>query len=255
MQRLVFLSPLGGAGCTTLAAHVAALAAQRGSVCLALDLSPGNMLGRHLGLPSCAAQGWSHALLHNQWWGQAAMANSAGLQYLPHGRLDDEACSRLQAHWLRHPGWLAENLQALDLPSSALAVMDAPSPCTPLGRQALQAADLAVVVLDASERALQAQPAVQALQQCLAPEAQLRLVVNRYAPRRPSQQAALERLRQQWGNALLLDLIHDDEAICEALSQGMCVHQSMPQAQSAHDFQGLAFRLLSDLGLLPQDPP
>lgn len=69
----------------------------------------------------------------------------------------------------------------------------------PLGRQALQAADLAVVVLDASERTLQAHAAIQALQQSLAPQTRLQLVVNRYAPRRPTQQAALEQLRQQWG--------------------------------------------------------
>lgn len=255
MQRLVFLSPLGGAGCSTLAAHVAALAAQRGSDCLALDLSPGNMLGRHLGLSTCADQGWSNALLQAQWWGQAALANSEGLQYLPHGRMGARECNRLQAHWQQHPDWLVDNLQALDLPSSSLVVMDAPSPCMPLGRQALQAADLAVVVLDASERAVQARTAIQALQQSLPPLARLHLVVNRYAPRRPSQQAALERLRQQWGDVLLLDLIHDDEAICEALSHGLCVHQSLPEAQSAHDFQGLAFRLLSDLAPLPQDPP
>jgi cellulose synthase operon protein YhjQ len=234
---------------------VAVLAAQRGSDCLALDLSPGNMLGRYLGLPSCAAQGWSNALLREQWWGQAAMANSEGLQYLPHGRIDTEECSRLHAHWQQYPGWLIDNLQALDLPSSALVVMDAPSPCSPLGQQALQAADLAVVVLDASERSLQAQTTLQALQQSLAPQARLQLVVNRYAPRRPTQQAALELLRQQWGDVLLLDLVHDDEAICEALSQGLCVHQSLPEAQSAHDFQGLALRLLSELGPLPQDPP
>lgn len=255
MQRLVFISPLGGSGCTTVAAHFSVLAAQRGSDCLALDLSPGNMLGRYLGLPSCAAQGWSNALLQQQWWGQAAMANSAGLQYLPRGYLNDQECSRLQAHWHSHPNWLSENLQALDLSSSTLVVMDAPSPCSPLGRQALQTADLAVVVLDASERTLQAHAAIQALQQSLAPQTRLQLVVNRYSPRRPTQQAALEQLRQQWGEALLLDLVHDDEAICEALSQGLCVHQSLPEAQSAHDFQGLAFRLLSGLAPLPQDPP
>lgn len=255
MQRLVFLSPLGGTGCTTLAAHVAVLAAQRGSDCLALDLSPGNMLGRYLGLPSCAAQGWSNALLQKQWWGQAAMVNSAGLQYLPHGHLDDMEYSHLQSLWQSHPSWLADNLQALDLPSSALVVMDAPSPYTPLGRQALQTADLAVVVLDASERSVQARAALQGMQQSLAPQARLQAVLNRYAPRRPTQQAALERLRQEWGDVLLLDLVHDDEAICEALSQGLCVHQSLPEAQSAHDFQGLALRLLSALGTLPQDPP
>lgn len=50
MTLLAFASPKGGVGKTTVAAHVAALLAQRGHKVIAIDLDPQNALRLHLGV-------------------------------------------------------------------------------------------------------------------------------------------------------------------------------------------------------------
>lgn len=236
MQCVAFVSPLGGVGRTTLAAHSASLLAERGSCVLALDLSAQNTLGLHLGLAQPSQQGWYGAAAAGRWWAEAALENSTGVRLLPHGPLSSGDA-------LPPPvpsTWLAQQMAELDMPDHSVVVVDTPTLPAPLAQQALLCADVVVFVLDASVRAVRAHALVQTWVEQLRSPQRWAVVVTGVDPRSGSKRQALGQLRTQWGEQLLPYVLHEDEYLPQALEHALCVHQVTPQAQSAHDLQGVA---------------
>ena len=249
---IAIISPLGGAGRTTLTAHLATLVATQGRPCLAIDLCRQNTLGRHLGAPESSPTGWATLAAQGLWWGDAALSNSDGVDWLPFGAAGATELAALQHAWAQTPDWLPNQLAALDVPADTAIFFDTPTWPAPLSCQALAAARVVLVVLEASARACHAQTLVeQALAQAPAgvPYA---VTVNRMDPRRPSQRTALETLRAQWGDALLPYPIHEDENIAQACGQAATVCTWAPQAQSSHDLQGIGQWLMNHLPTAPQ---
>lgn len=246
MRRIAFVSPLGGIGRTTLAAHVATLLAQRGAATLAIDLSPQNALGLHLGLasgePSEAAsasavpvRGWRDAIAEEQWWGQPALENSHGVRLLPHGAWQ-HAC---EAQAPLPDNWLAAQLLQLDLPDDAVIVLDTPPLPAPLALQAAQCADLVLLLLDAGTRSLHWQAPLQRLVAALPKSAHHAVLVTGVDARSPVRAAALHALHAQWQGSVLPYPVHRDEHVELALHSRMCVHQLGAPSQFAHDLQGV----------------
>lgn len=244
IHPIAIVSPLGGTGKTTLAAHLATLLATRGTPCLALDLCPQNLLGRHLGLQQPATQGWAALAAQRQWWGQAALRNSDAVDLLPFGAVALPALDALQREWALTPEWLHQQLSALDVAAGTAIVLDTPAWPAPLARQALQVARTVLVVLEASARACHAQALVAQALALAPPGAQCAIAVNRVDPRRPSQRSALQTLRTQWGALLLPYTVHEDENLAQASEQATSVCSWAPHAQSSHDLQGIAHWLL-----------
>lgn len=247
MHPIAVVSPLGGVGCTTLAAHLAALVAAQGRPCLAVDLCPQNMLGRHLGLPLAAQNGWAALAAQQQWWGQAALSSSDAVDLLPFGTATAPELEVLQREWAFTPEWLENRLQALELPAESAIFLDAPIWPAPLASQALSVARVVIVVLEASARSCCAQALVAQLLALAPVDAHCAIAVNRIDPRRPSQRSALEALRAQWGDLLLPYAVHEDENIAQACANATNVCTWAPHAQSAHDLQGLGQWLLDRL--------
>ena len=247
IHPIAIISPLGGAGCTTLTAHLATLAAVQGRPCLAVDLCIQNMLGRHLGLQHTAQAGWATLATRQQWWGQGALSNSDGVDLLPFGVASTPELDVLQREWALTPQWLSNRLQALDIPAHSAIFLDAPTWPAPLSCQALTLAQVVLIVLDASARSCHAQALVaQAL--ALAPvDAYCAIAVNRVDPRRPSQRAALETLHAQWGDLMLPYAVHEDENNAQACEHATNVCAWAPHAQSSHDLQGISQWLMERL--------
>src|SRR6478609_8593424 len=88
MPLIAFASPKGGVGKTTLAAHVAALLAQRGHRVLAIDLDPQNALRLQFGLPMRNESGFLCDIAHRPSWRQAVVDTAAGVRILPYGAAD-----------------------------------------------------------------------------------------------------------------------------------------------------------------------
>lgn len=247
LHSIALVSPLGGTGRTTLTAHLASLLAARGQPCLALDLCAQNLLGRHLGMEQAAQAGWAQLAAQQQWWGQAALHNSDGVHLLPFGSASTAALAQLQRTWAHSPDWLRLQLEALEMPPGSAALLDTPVWPAALACQALAAAHTVVVVLEASARACHAQALVQQALALAPAGAQCAIAINRADPRRPSQRAALETLRAQWGELLLPYTVHEDENIAQACAQATSVSRWAAHAQSSHDLQGIAQWLLERL--------
>ena len=248
---VAIVSPLGGTGCTTLTAHLATLLAANGQSCLAMDLCAQNMLGRHLGMQQPAEAGWASLAAQQQWCGQAALSNSNAVHLLPFGTASAAALDTLQHAWAQDPHWLRQQLDALDVPAGSAIFLDTPPWPAPLARQALAAASVVVVVLEASARACHAQALVAQALAWAAPGAHCAIAANRVDPRRPSQRGALETLRTQWGDRLLPYTVHEDENIAQACEHATSVGAWAPHAQSSHDLQGIAQWLMDRLCAVP----
>src|SRR4051812_19205889 len=88
MPLIAFASPKGGVGKTTLAAHLAALLAQRGHRVVALDLDPQNALRLQFGLPLRDEAGFLGEIEHRPLWRLAAAETGYGVRILPYGAVD-----------------------------------------------------------------------------------------------------------------------------------------------------------------------
>ena len=243
MRTVAFVSALGGVGCTTLVAHSAALLAERGHPVVALELSAQNTLGLYLGMREQPPTGWHSTVQAGGWLGDAALENADGVRLLAHG-----PCAAPLP--LAAP-WLAQQLQALDVPDPTVVLLDTPPLPAPLAQQALACADVVLVVLDAAWRSMYLHASLQALLAGLQPHQRVGMVVTGVDPRSPSRRDALAQLRLQWPGQLLPYVLHQDEHLPQAQAQGLCVHQMAPYAQAAHDLQGIANWLEQTLAQLP----
>lgn len=240
MRVIAVVSPLGGSGRTTVTAHLATLLARQGQPCLAVELCPQNLLGRHLGMLEPSALGWAPLAAMGQWWADGGFDNTDGVSVLPFGKAPPETVEALHRQLQAQPRWLLDQLELLDVPADCTVVLDTPAWPTPLARAALRCADAVLVTLEASARACADPARVQSmLQEAAAAPADKGVLVTRFDPRRISHREALQTLREQWGGQLIPYTLHEDENIPRALASSMCVNSFAPQAQSAHDLQGV----------------
>ena len=240
MQRIAFITPLGGTGQTTLVANVCTALAQRGTATLGVDLCAQNGLALHLGLGQAPGAGWAHAALGHAWWATAALENSLDVGFLPFGQVAGSDLLTLDRWLLSQPDWLQRQISELDLPEPTCVVLDAPTWPAPAAQQALALADLVVIALEVSARACAAQEVVRHLVDALPATADYAIVLSRFDPRRDTQRQALLELQRQWRSDLAPYVVHEDESVPIARQQSRCVCDLEPASQAAHDLQGLA---------------
>lgn len=254
MRIVTFISLWGGTGQTSVVANVATALARDGVSCLAIDLCPQNSLGLHLGLEAPAVKGWVHAVQAGSWWADAALANSDGVGFLPHGNADNRTADTQALRWLQQPDWLAEQLASLDVAGNSVVLLDAPHGLTPSARQAMACADWLVVCVEASPRVELCFPQLEALRAAQPTGQGLTLVVTGVDPRRQSQRGPLQALRVHWSEFLAPHVMHEDDHMPLALARHGSVVSVLPQAQSAHDLQGIAQWLARQCGLSAEGP-
>ncbi len=240
MHVIAIVSPLGGSGRTTVAAHLATLLARQGQPCLAVELCAQNLLGRHLGMQEPTALGWARLAAAGQWWADGSFDNPDGVGVLPFGKASLDSIETIHRQLRVQPRWLQDQLELLDVPDDCTVVLDTPVWPSPLAHAALRCADTVLVTLESSARAC-ADPAglLAMLEVAACAPAARGVLVTRFDPRRISHREALQTLRQQWGERLIPYTLHEDENIPRALARSMCVGSLAPQAQSSHDLQGV----------------
>lgn len=240
MRVIAVVSPLGGSGRTTLTVHLATLLALQGQPCLAVELCAQNLLGRHLGMHEPSALGWASLAAAGQWWADGSFNNSDGVSVLPFGQADLNTIETVEHQLQAQPRWLQDRLEQLEVPAHCTVLLDTPVWPSRLTQAALRCADAVLVTLEASARACAHHAVVRNLlrETAAAPAAQ-GVLVTRFDPRRISHREAMQTLRQQWGEQLIPYTLHEDENIPRALASTMCVNRFAPQAQAAHDLQGV----------------
>ncbi|MDR3101502.1 MAG: cellulose synthase operon protein YhjQ [Paraburkholderia sp.] len=252
MRTVAIVSATGGAGRTTLTAALASLLAARAHAALAVECDPRNVLALHFGLRESAREGLVTSLPNRggaspsgDHWARAALQSDDGVLVLPWGSAPQEgngddngdgddgaAPLAAQRYWLR------ERLARVDLPASAIALIDAAPWPSPHARQAIDAADLVLGVLTPDATACATLPRfVSALARTGKRAA---FVANAVVPARPLHTDLVALLRARLGPAMLPYLVHADTGVPAALAGGANFCKSAPASQAAHDLNGIA---------------
>jgi cellulose synthase operon protein YhjQ len=147
MPLIAFVSPKGGVGKTTLAAHIAALLAQRGHRVLGLDLDPQNALRLQFGLPIQDEDGFLADITHHPNWRQCVVHTAAGVRLLPHGTIDPATTLENSQGLQVSPELLAGPVREMLTDPDLVVIVDSSPGATPAISAILSLVDLLVVVL------------------------------------------------------------------------------------------------------------
>jgi cellulose synthase operon protein YhjQ len=241
-------------GKTTLTANLATALQREGvATLLVVDMDPQNALGLHFGADPRSLAGVSRASLAGEDWGSVCLQSPSGVHVLPYGVVNESDRVAFERHLDAHPNWLVQQLQGLELPEDAVVLVDTPPGPSVYMQQALSAAQVVVVVSlpDAASYA------ALALMQRL---------VHTYCTPRPDFSETLYVLNQVDGarqlskditrvmqdnlGERLVGVVHEDQAVREALAYDQSVLEYDPQGQAADDLRKCA-RVLAQRLRLP----
>ncbi|WP_228897147.1 cellulose biosynthesis protein BcsQ [Acidovorax sp. Leaf73] len=239
MKVIAIVSAKGGVGKTTLTANLATALQREGvATLLVVDMDPQNALGLHFGADPRSLAGVSRASLAGEDWGSVCVQSPSGVHVLPYGVVNESDRVAFERHLDAHPNWLVQQLQGLELPEDAVVLVDTPPGPSVYMQQALSAAQVVVVVSlpDAASYA------ALALMQRL---------VHTYCTPRPDFSETLYVLNQVDGarqlskditrvmqdnlGERLVGVVHEDQAVREALAYDQSVLEYDPQGQAADD--------------------
>lgn len=226
MKIVALVGAGGGVGTSTLVAHLAAgLVAQRRSV-LALDLSPGNTMGLYFGMDFRDPSGLMSQLTAGKPWDEAVFRSPSGIDFIPYGIAP--------RHVSVAEVWGVERLRDADLSLGSTVIVDAGYGDTSLQRNAIDQADMVMVVASADPASAVALPRI--LGNVATKEGRAVVVcLNRFNPSRRLDRDIAVVIRSELGALLSPRVIHDDESFREALSRQQTLFEYAPSGQGAQD--------------------
>lgn len=244
MKIIAIVSAKGGVGKTTLTANLAAALKQQGvNNLLVLDLDPQNALGLHFGCDPQSFEGVSRASLSGAHWSSVCVPSARGVYVLPYGVVNEADRIAYERHLEEHPQWLLDQLESLALPPDALVLIDTPPGPSVYMQQALSAAHNVLVVSlpDAASYAALAlmKRLVQAY--CIPrPDfSEVLYVLNQVDSARQLSKDITRVMSDTLGERLV-GVIHEDQAVREALAYDQSILEYDAQGQAAADMRQCA---------------
>lgn len=243
---ITVVSPKGGVGKTTCAAHLAyGISAASGYRVVAVDLDPQNSLRLHFGFPLNEARGLAYAGQPYGDWSQRLLAGAGGVSVLPYGAADGDQ-RRAVDQALATPDFLAAQLRRLAGHGDTVLVVDLPPGPSPALDAASMLADLRLSVLLADSASLSLLPSVENgfYPSAVAPGSYHRLVLNQVDMRRRLNREITELLQEQYRDTLLA-CVYRDEAVPEAAARQLSVFEHAESSRAARDLRTLSRRALA----------
>ena len=243
MKVLAVVSTKGGVGKSTVAASLAVALQRAGRSVLAVDLDPQDGLRYHFSLDLAEPQGLVQAFSHTQALQRLIRPTEAGVALLPYGVCDEPQRRRFETTLFENPSWLRDTLETLQLDDETVVVLDTPPGASTYLSQALNAANVVVVVVLPDAGSYVALP-------------QLRSLISTYCANRPDFQEhgfvinqvdhtrslgkdVVSVLRAEFSGQVA-GTVHLDQAVCEALAFGQSVLQYAPHSEGASDLRACA---------------
>lgn len=247
MKRVAIVSAKGGVGKTTLAANLSAALVRCGSEpVLALDLDPQNALALHFGVSPGEWNGLARASLERKPWSSACITRQTGLHVLPYGVVNEADRETLESQIDASDSWLVDQLNTLGLPEDAVVVLDTPPGPSSYLRQALTAADIVIVVVLADAASFATLPMMQRLVNTYcAPRPEFLgclFILNQLHSGRQLGKDIAAVMRADYGESLL-GIVHEDEAVREALAFEQYSLDYAPDSVATGDILACAERL------------
>lgn len=242
MKIIAVTAAGGGAGITTVAAHLAAALTTHDSRSIAIDASPRNALRLHFGMAWEDATGLASNVISGLPWNEAAFRSSSGIDFVPLGRAS--AAVDFDKWLSGHPGWFKAKIAEIDQSEGDFAVCDCPASGSNLSSQILAEADLAIVVLtpDALSYAT-AETTMRDARSAGAREAAF--LLNRFDSTHMLDRDIESLMISDFKDSFLPVLIHNDESVREAFANKQTVFEYAPSCQATSDFSALAMWLIA----------
>ncbi|OLY71426.1 cell division protein FtsQ [Pseudomonas sp. ATCC PTA-122608] len=218
---VALVSVNGGVGRSTLATALSSGLQRLGRPVVTLDLDPQNALYHHFGL-SHTLPGIGRTSLQNERWSQILHSGFAGCQVITFGETDIRQQEDLQRWLKQEPQWLAQHLSALGLSEQDTVIIDTPAGNNVYLHQALNVADVVLVIAQADAASL---GTLGQMEQLLAPHRgrqpalRCHFVINQLDETSGFSLDMVEVFKKRLGENLL-EVVHRDSAISEALAFG-----------------------------------
>ncbi|PKH21643.1 cellulose biosynthesis protein BcsQ [Pseudomonas fluorescens] len=136
----------GGVGRSTLVTALSSGLQRHGASVVALDLDPQNALHHHFGV-SCTLPGIGRTSLDHGQWGPLQQSGFAGCRVITFGDIDVQQQENLERWLKQEPDWLARRLGSLGLSERQTVIIDTPAGNNVYCHQALNVADVVLVVV------------------------------------------------------------------------------------------------------------
>lgn len=254
MKVIAIVSAKGGVGKTTLTANLATALQREGvATLLVVDMDPQNALGLHFGADPRSLAGVSRASLAGEDWGSVCVQSPSGVHVLPYGVVNESDRVAFERHLDAHPNWLVQQLQGLALPEGAVVLIDTPPGPSVYMQQALSAAQVVVVVSLPDAASYAALALMQRLVQTYCtprPDFSETLYVLNQVDGARQLSKDITRVMQDNLGERLVGVVHEDQAVREALAYDQSVLEYDPQGQAADDLRKCA-RVLAQRLRLP----
>jgi cellulose synthase operon protein YhjQ len=248
LKVVAVISTVGGAGATTIAAHLSTALWLQQRDTLTFDWCSENRVRLHFGMPLGDRFGWATDLLDGSDWHAAACRSSNGVDFVPFGQLlHDGELDRLVDRLRDQPAWFRNQLTTLRIPSETIIVCDCPRMPAVLREQVLTAADL-VLLVTAPDSVSYAAATRIASGVAEAGGTQTLMVLNGFEAARQLDRDISVLLRTQHKQLFSPVVVHRDESLREALACKQTVFEFAPSSQAAYDFSALATWTLARLG-------
>lgn len=235
----------GGVGRSTLVTALSSGLQRLGESVVALDLDPQNALRQHFGV-SHELPGIGRTSLVNAQWASVLHTGFAGCQVMPFGDTDTQQQDNLQ-HWLtREPKWLAQRLSVLGLSERHRVIIDTPAGNNVYLHQALNVADIVLVIVQPDAACLGTLDQMEAL---LAPylarnfPPRCHFVINQLDEHSAFSLDMLDAFKQRLGDSLL-EVVHRDASISESLALGSDPLDNVGQSLASDDLNELCQLLI-----------
>lgn len=142
---IAIVSANGGVGKSTVAAGLAKTLRRPGGRTIAIDLDPQNALSSHLGITR-QVPGLIQLKEQGADWGAHRLPGFNDSECLPFGTGEVNDRRLLRQLMLEDSDWLNQHLASMDLSENDTVILDTPSGATVYSQQALDAADLVLVM-------------------------------------------------------------------------------------------------------------
>lgn len=245
MPLILFASPKGGVGKTTLVANLADALRREGRIVLALDLDPQNSLRLHFGMPMQDGSGYMAQLLQRPDWRAALRPTASGVTLLPHGAIALRTALEQAVALERDPGLLAGPLREMladprllvlaDLPPGPSHTLAVAAPLASLIVTVLQSEAISAAILGEVESGRFLGGGTQAAMLA----GRLQFLLNGVDLQSRLSRAAAEAVARHLGPRLL-GAISQDMMLAEALAQLRLVYDFAPGAAAAEDLRQIA---------------
>lgn len=244
MQTIAFVSGKGGVGKSTLAVNVAVALALRGKRVLLIDLDPQNSQRLHLGMDPDEIAG-----LTREGIAQTSIFDSPfGIQFIPFGRVSETELEEFEAEIKKLPNWVADGIAALDTQAFDYVVLDTPPGPTVYLKQALAAANRALVVVLADAASYATIPKTYSLIEEYTTGRTDFFGANLLINQMPVQNKLAHQVRSalfaHYAEQLVPVAVHKDPHVAQALGFERPVLQYEPACKASLDIQDVADWLL-----------